>query len=97
MPFEKGRQKTGGRVSGVTNQSTSIVRDSFKQLVEGNLQRIEKDLEELEPKDRVKMILELAKFVIPTLKAEELKVDGESRLPSYLLNDDALNELLKKK
>jgi formate-dependent phosphoribosylglycinamide formyltransferase (GAR transformylase) len=38
-------------------------------LVEKNLERLQNDLDELEPKDRIKFILEMARFILPTLQA----------------------------
>ena len=98
MPFQKGHKQATGRPIGSKNSNTSKVRESFKNLVEDNLDTIKSDLQALEPKDRLKMYLELAKFVIPTLKAQELKVENEGvQLPNYLVSDEALNEILKKK
>lgn len=54
---------------GVPNRATSEVRRAFKQLVESNLPQMQSDLDSLEPKDRIKFILEMAKFILPTLQA----------------------------
>lgn len=54
---------------GVPNRATSEVRKAFKQLVENNLEGLQSDLDELEPKDRIRFILEMAKFILPTLQA----------------------------
>ena len=54
---------------GVPNRATSEVRRAFQQLVENNLPKMQKDLDSLEPKDRIKFILDLAKFILPTLQA----------------------------
>ncbi len=54
---------------GVPNRVTNEVRKSFQLLVENNLERLQNDLDELEPKDRIKIILEMAKFILPTLQA----------------------------
>lgn len=60
--------KMSSRV-GVPNRATSEVRKAFKQLVERNLPQMQSDLDSLEPKDRIKIILEMAKFILPTLQA----------------------------
>jgi hypothetical protein len=65
-------QKFGGRTKGVPNRDTTEIRNSFQLLIENNLKQLEKDLKDLEPKDRAKLLLDLAKFVIPTMKATEL-------------------------
>jgi len=69
MPKEKGDPKTGGRQKGSINKATISIRDSFKSLIENNLEQIEKDLLVLKPSERIKAITELSKFCVPTLKA----------------------------
>jgi len=65
-------QKFGGRTKGTINKDTAEIRNSFQLLIENNLKQLEQDLKDLEPKDRVKAILDLSKFVIPLLKATEI-------------------------
>ena len=74
MAFTENRElasragKLGTR-KGVGNRVTNEVRKSFQLLVENNLERLQNDLDELEPKDRIRFILEMAKFILPTLQA----------------------------
>lgn len=61
-----------GRIStreGVPNKSTNEVRRAFQQLVENNLPKMQKDLDSLEPKDRIKFMLDMAKFILPQLQS----------------------------
>jgi formate-dependent phosphoribosylglycinamide formyltransferase (GAR transformylase) len=60
--------KMSSRV-GVPNRATNEVRKAFQLLVEANLPQMQSDLDELEPKDRIRFILEMAKFILPTLQA----------------------------
>jgi hypothetical protein len=71
--------KTGGRTAGVVNKTTKEIREHFQNLVSDNLEQLDNDLKSLEPLQRLKMIIELSKFVVPTLKATELTTDIESR------------------
>jgi hypothetical protein len=61
--------KTGGREKGVVNKTTAQTRELFQSLVDANAEQIKLDLAELKPVERVKAIIELAKFCVPTLKA----------------------------
>jgi len=61
--------KTGGRTKGTPNRNTTEIREQFQSLINGNLEQMDKDLKALEPKDRIKAIIDLSKFVLPTLKA----------------------------
>lgn len=69
------RQKTGGRAKGTPNKATAELRERFTSLLESNFDTIQSDLNTLEPKDRIKTILEISKFVIPTLKAVENSIE----------------------
>lgn len=64
--------KTGGRTKGTPNRTTTEIREQFQLLINNNLKTLQSDLKALEPKDRIKSIIELSKFVIPTLKAQDL-------------------------
>jgi len=74
MAFTENRElasragKLGTR-KGVPNKTTNEVRKAFQLLVENNLPKMQKDLDSLEPKDRIKFILDMAKFILPTLQA----------------------------
>jgi hypothetical protein len=61
-----------GRIStreGVPNRTTNEVRKAFQLLVENNLPKMQKDLDSLEPKDRIKFMLDMAKFILPQLQS----------------------------
>lgn len=66
--------KTGGRTLGTPNRTTTEIRDHFQNLIAENLEQLEDDLKELEPLQRLKIIIELSKFVVPTLKATDLSL-----------------------
>jgi len=70
MPL--GQEKKGGRVKGTPNKETQSIRDSFKLLVENNLQTLQSDFDKLNEAERIKYTIELAKFCLPTLKAIEM-------------------------
>lgn len=61
-----------GRPTGSGNTSTAKIKDSFQELIENNLEGLQSDLESLKPFERLKMILELAAFVLPKQKAIEV-------------------------
>ena len=71
--FTKGNR---GRPKGTPNKTTKEIREKFQFIIENNIDAIQDDLNELEPKDRVKMLLELSQYVIPKLKATEITTDN---------------------
>ena len=68
-------RKTGGRQKGTENKVTGDIRSMFKQLVEKNLEGLQKDINKLTGVERVKYTLEMSKFCIPTLKSIDYKGD----------------------
>ena len=73
-------QKTGGRQKGSLNRTTLQVRNYYLELINSNLETIQDDLNTLEPLQRIKIIIELSKFVLPTLKATDLTINDESSI-----------------
>lgn len=71
----KGLAKTGGRQIGSVNKTTKELRDYYKNLIEENIEQIKKDLKSLEPKDRLQFLLQLSKFILPTLRSVELEAN----------------------
>lgn len=82
----KGIRNVNGRPKGSLNLATSEVREKLSLLLENNFDKIQSDIDLLEPKDRIKILLELAKFVIPTLKATELTIGNESEFNPVIIN-----------
>src|SRR5210317_1326905 len=78
--------KTGGRTIGTPNRTTAEIREHFQNLIAENLEQLNKDLKELEPLQRLKMIIELSKFVVPTLKATDLSLsDNEEKFKEVII------------
>jgi len=77
--------KTGGRTKGTPNHTTAEIREHYQKLVSDNLELLNEDLKSLEPIQRLKMIIELSKFVVPTLKATELSTDVSNFKPMTII------------
>lgn len=81
MPFDKNSASKAGKKSsrkGSPNKTNEEIRERFKDLLDDNLERIQEDLDKLEPEERLKIILNLSKFVLPTLKSTEI-IPGEDQ------------------
>ena len=74
----KGVRNANGRPKGAVNLITAEIREHFQNLVSDNLEQLDSDLKSLEPLQRLKIIIELSKFVVPTLKATELITGDEN-------------------
>ncbi len=84
------RQKTGGRTKGTPNKVTADIRERFELLVSDNLDVLKNDLNSLEPKDRVRCIIELSKFVLPTLRAVDNTIKEATFIKGITFVDDVV-------
>lgn len=78
MAFKEGNN-LGGRTPGSKNKTTIEIRERFKLLLEDNLNTIQADLDSLESEERLKILLSLSKFVLPTLRSTELTSELENK------------------
>lgn len=69
--------------AGVPNKVTTDVRKAFRMLIESNLDRLQMDLDALKPIDRLRIILELSKFVIPQLQSVSLSDLRENEMQGF--------------
>ena len=83
-----------GRIStreGVPNRTTQQVRKAFQLLIDNNLEQMQSDLDALQPKDRLRFIIDLSKFILPQLQAvsiEDLREKDEFRVITINLKND---------
>jgi len=86
MPFKPGHNLSKGRPKGASNKSTETIKRSLSMLLENNIDTVQSDLDEMQPRDRVNALLQFMKFVVPTQKAIELdtKVSEEELNEAYI-------------
>jgi inorganic triphosphatase YgiF len=69
-----------GRKAGTPNKATTEIKEAFQMLLEDNLPTLQRDISSLEPKERVKFMLELANFIIPKMKSVDLKEEKKETI-----------------
>jgi len=70
MAQKKGQTgNPNGRPKGSKNRSTSEIKTAIQKLLDTNVSQMERDLQELSPKDRISVLLKLAEFVLPKVQA----------------------------
>ena len=68
--WQKGQSgNPSGRPEGVKNKSTQKIRESIQLIVENNIENIQESLDSMNPKERMKYIIDLIKLVLPTLRS----------------------------
>lgn len=73
MPFKEGKAKTGGRKKGTPNKFTQTTREMISEIVEGQLETLMNEINELDPKERADFVVKLLPYVVPKLNS----VDSE--------------------
>jgi hypothetical protein len=73
-----GHIKLGGRKKGTENKVTGKVREVFTQIVEQYIiSDFQKDLIQLTPEQRIKVMINLSEFIIPKMQ----RIEGEITQP----------------
>lgn len=93
MPFQKGRNKTGGKKKGVPNKTTRDIKEAYRLLIENNLDNLTGWLEQIAAKDpekAIKIINDLSEYVIPKLaRSEHTGADGKDLHTTITFKDFA--------
>lgn len=83
----KGTINRSGRPKGAQSKINLETRKAFNELIDLNIEQIREDLQKLKPYERIKVLLDMARFVIPTLKAVELETKDETeRFKPIIIN-----------
>ena len=90
MPFKPGHNLSKGRPKGSSNMSTEIVKKNVALLLENNIQIVQEDLDQMQPRDGVNALLQFMKFLIPTQKAIEV----DNRISQEEMNENYINKLM---
>lgn len=77
MARPKGTEKTGGRKAGTPNKVTTELKTWIQELIDGNRSKFEKDLKELEPKDRLTIMERLLQYIVPKQQAISMEAQVE--------------------
>ena len=68
--------KTGGRELGTPNKTTSELRRVLKHMVDNELQNLQDNINGLEPKERIELLIKLLPYVMPKVQTVSAR-DGE--------------------
>ena len=68
--------KTGGREIGTPYKTTSELRIALKHIVDDELQILQDNINELQPKERIDLLIKLLPYVMPKVQTVSAR-DGE--------------------
>ena len=81
--WQKGQSgNPSGRPEGSKNKSTQIIRESIQLIVENNIDSIQDSLDLMNPKEKMRFIIDLIKLVLPTLRPED-QIYSIAEKPSF--------------
>lgn len=84
----KGLPKTGGRTPGTPNKVTTDLRTKIQSILSNNIDRVQDDLDSLEPRERLAIIEKLLSYAVPKLTASSIDMDLNT------LSDEQLNQII---
>lgn len=67
--------KYGGRKKGTPNRLTKEIRLILKDSIFREISSLEKNLEKLDPKTRIELLVKLLPFICPKIKNESYRID----------------------
>ena len=91
MSRTKGQPKTGGREKGTPNKVTTELKTWINDLLNANRAQIKKDLETIEPYQRIVIFEKLLAYTIPKMQNVNANIDL-SKLSDELL-DNVVREI----
>lgn len=78
MPFEKGKEKTGGRAKGVTNKKTKAFEVLKDSILGEHTERFNDEMSQLNGRDFINAYLNVLEFFAPKLSRQEMKAHVEN-------------------
>ena len=83
MPFNSRTAALAGAKSNRTGRKNKVdikVKGYFEELLNHNLPQIQKDLDQMEPHQRIDILLKMARFVIPIATTLELTAPEQDKI-----------------
>ena len=81
MPFEKGKNKTGGRKKGIENRTTKEAKTILEQVLLGQVDNIKSALEKIKIKDPAKYLDACSKLFTYVLPKKADITSGDKPMP----------------
>jgi hypothetical protein len=87
-------KEKSGRKPNVPNKVTAKVRDAFALLLENNIDNLQRDIDELRPNERIRVLIQLSEFIIPKLKSIDImqQQQQEQQLKPIVFQFDFQND-----
>ena len=80
--------KGRGRPAGSKNKSSERIRQFFSDFIENNMGELNDSFSELKPREKFSVLLEMAKYILPTMRAQGDLIDE--------LSDEMFDEVVER-
>lgn len=67
--------KTGGRELGTPNKLTKELRNSLKDIVYSEIEKIQNNFDKLDAKDRIELLIKILPFVLPKIEKVNYRIN----------------------
>lgn len=88
MPHKGTVNNPNGRKKGVPNKLTGDLRAKLQSIIDNNIDRVQDDLDELKPAERLAVLEKLLSYCVPKLQAQTLDIDLQT------LSDAQLDQII---
>lgn len=89
MAFQKGKKKTGGKQKGSRNKKTLVLDAFAKDIIEGGMEKFQRELKKLTGEKYLKTYLALFEFVKPKLARTDVKLTAPKGSMVVITQDEA--------
>lgn len=83
-----------GRPKGVQNKITTQMRETMHEIFMNNIDKIQADLDSLDPKDRLNFIAKLFPYYMPTLTATKGEITVKHTGAEHLTSEELYRKVL---
>jgi hypothetical protein len=77
---------TKGRKPGAVNKTSKKTKELIANIVEENLEQVQKDIAGLKPSERINVVIKLLDYVVPKQKSIEVNDVSESLFKPITIN-----------
>jgi len=77
------RKKTGGRQQGTPNRLTKDLRNSLKNILADEFEKLPETLNRLDPKDRLEIVVKILPYILPRIEIVEMMEGEPFQIPEW--------------
>lgn len=74
------------------HKTASEIRENLANLIAHNLPTLDQDLQSLTPRDRLRIICDLARFVLPTFRSVEIGGEAPPSFSPFVISINRTND-----